>query len=64
VITELPKSIRPTRYTLRIDVDLDNWRFAAREHRRYPDHAAASVTLHAVDLQIQDARSWQTARPW
>ena len=44
----------PARYRLRIEVDLDNWRFTASEQididvRRVVD----TIALHAVDLQIR-----------
>ncbi len=52
----LSKDVMPARYGLRIEVDLDNWRFAASEQIdvrvQRPVH---TVALHAVDLEIHSA---------
>ena len=52
----LSKDVMPARYGLRIDVDLDNWRFTATEQIdvrvRRP---VATIALHAVDLEIRAA---------
>jgi puromycin-sensitive aminopeptidase len=52
----LSKSVMPARYDLRIDVDLENWRFAAQEkidlQIKLP---AAEIIVHSVDLDIGSA---------
>lgn len=54
----LSKDVTPSRYDLRIEVDLDNWRFQASEVIdvvvRRP---TAEVLLHAVDLDIRSAQA-------
>jgi puromycin-sensitive aminopeptidase len=54
----LSKDVRPVRYDLHIDVDLDAWRFVGRE---VIDVTIASptrtVVLHAVDLEIPRAHA-------
>lgn len=54
----LSKDVLPTRYDLRIDVDLDEWRFTASERiditLRRP---TAEIILHAVDLDIRSAQA-------
>ncbi len=52
----LPKSIRPIRYDLRIDVDLDQWRFRVDESIEVQiDEPISDVTLHSIDLEIRAA---------
>src|SRR5579862_7256246 len=52
----LSKDVMPSRYTLRIDVDLDNWRFDALEHIDVRvQRPVTMIALHAVDLEIQAA---------
>lgn len=54
----LPKSIRPVRYDLRIDVDLEAWRFSATETIAITlDQPATSITLHAVELSVDQAQA-------
>jgi puromycin-sensitive aminopeptidase len=54
----LSKDVTPTRYDLRIEVDLENWRFQASELIDVMVHRpAAEVVLHAVDLDIGSARA-------
>jgi puromycin-sensitive aminopeptidase len=49
----LSKDVRPTRYDLRIEVDLDQWRFAGSAGIELMVHRpAAEVVLHAVDLDL------------
>jgi len=54
----LSKNVVPTRYTLRIEVDLDRWHFEASERIdltvRQP---TTEVFLHAVDLDIRSVRA-------
>jgi puromycin-sensitive aminopeptidase len=53
----LAKGVRPARYALKIDVDLDEWRFSGHEsieiHLAEPVEA---ITLHAIELEISSAR--------
>ena len=52
----LAKSIRPIRYDLRIDVDLDQWRFRVDEGIDVRlDAPTAKITLHAIELDIRAA---------
>ena len=52
----LAKRIRPLRYDLSIDVDLDAWRFQASEKIDLDVQEATDiVTLHAVDLEVSAA---------
>ena len=45
----LSKDILPSRYELRIEADLDTWRFSAAERIEVTVHRArADVVLHAV----------------
>ncbi len=54
----LPTNIRPSRYTLRIDVDLENWRFRVDEVVEIDvDDPSASIALHAVDLELRKAEA-------
>ncbi len=53
----LPKTIRPIRYDLYIDVDLDAWRFRGRERiELFIDAPTRDITLHAVELNIGAVR--------
>lgn len=52
----LSKAVRPIRYRLHIDVDLDAWRFTGSEEIDVRvDRPAHTVALHAVDLDISAA---------
>jgi puromycin-sensitive aminopeptidase len=52
----LSKDVMPVRYGLRIEVDLDNWRFTASEQIDVRvQRSVATVTLHAIDLEIRSA---------
>lgn len=52
----LPKTIRPTRYQLRVEADLENWRFSAEEQIELVlQKPASEITLHAIDLNISSA---------
>jgi puromycin-sensitive aminopeptidase len=54
----LSKNVTPTRYDLRIEVDLENWRFQASELIDVTVHRpTAEVALHAVDLDIRSAQA-------
>src|SRR5262245_20204710 len=54
----LPQSIRPRRYAIRIDVDLDNWRYQASEDIAVSvTEPTTAITLHAVDLDVTEARA-------
>ena len=54
----LSKDVMPTRYDLRIEVDLDNWRFQASQLIDVMVHRpTVEVTLHSVDLDIRSARA-------
>ncbi len=54
----LPKSVRPMRYDLGIEVDLDEWRFRGSEEIEVTlDEPAAAVTLHAAELEIAAVRA-------
>ena len=54
----LPAFVRPSRYDLAIEVDLDAWRFRGSEaidlHIAEP---TADITLHAAELEIADVRA-------
>ncbi|CAN5231073.1 M1 family metallopeptidase [soil metagenome] len=52
----LPTDARPTRYTLRFDLDLEAWRFQARERCELVlERPRRAIVLHAVDLEIHQA---------
>ena len=54
----LSKDVMPTRYDLRIEVDLDNWRFQAAALIDVIVHRpTAEVVLHAIDLDIGSAQA-------
>ena len=54
----LSKDVMPTRYDLRIEVDLENWRFQASELIDVMVHRpTAEVVLHATDLDIRSAHA-------
>ena len=54
----LSKDVMPTRYDLRIEVDLENWRFQASELIDVMVHRpTAEVVLHAIDLDIGSAQA-------
>src|SRR5262245_4574344 len=49
----LSKNIMPVRFDLRIDVDLDNWRFAAQEKIDVQIKSPTrEVIVHSIDLDI------------
>jgi puromycin-sensitive aminopeptidase len=53
----LSKDVMPTRYDLRIEVDLDHWQFKATERIDIVVHRPTrEVVLHAVDLRIHSAQ--------
>ncbi|MEA2661849.1 MAG: puromycin-sensitive aminopeptidase, partial [Chloroflexota bacterium] len=50
----LAKDVRPTRYALRFDLDLERWTFSGRSTIGLKlARPAREVTLHSVDLDIQ-----------
>ena len=54
----LPKSIRPVRYDLGIEVDLDEWQFRGSEEIELTlDDATPAVTLHVAELEITAVRA-------
>jgi puromycin-sensitive aminopeptidase len=54
----LSKDVTPTRYALRIEVDLENWRFRASELIDVMVYRpTAEVVLHAIDLDIGSAQA-------
>ena len=54
----LSKSVRPVRYDIGIDVDLDAWRFLANEQIEVTlDEPTSAVTLHAAELEITAVRA-------
>src|SRR5439155_7254421 len=54
----LPRDVRPLRYELRFDLDLDRWTFEGVETIRIVlDQARHELYLHAVDIQILSARA-------
>jgi puromycin-sensitive aminopeptidase len=54
----LSKSVRPVRYDLGIEVDLDAWTFRGSETIELKiDAPTATVTLHATDLDIADVHA-------
>lgn len=59
----LSKTVRPVRYDLRIDVDLEEWKFRVDEVCEvHLDEAVSSITLHALDLDIRSAEAKQGDR--
>jgi puromycin-sensitive aminopeptidase len=54
----LSKNVLPSRYELRIEVDLEAWRFVASERIDITlQRPTAEVVLHAVDLDISSAHA-------
>lgn len=54
----LPKSTRPRRYELRIEADLDEWRFrGSSEIEVALAQATDEITLHAVGLEVNAVRA-------
>ena len=54
----LSKSVRPVRYDLGIEVDLDAWTFRGSETIEWKiDAPTATVTLHATELDIADVHA-------
>ncbi|MGH7789583.1 MAG: M1 family metallopeptidase [Candidatus Binatia bacterium] len=54
----LSRSVRPSRYELRIDIDLDAWRFAAQARIDLTvDAPTRHVTLHATELDLTAAHA-------
>src|SRR5215813_8746547 len=54
----LSKSVRPVRYDLRIEVDLDAWRFRGSEEiELILDEPTGTATLHAAELEITAAHA-------
>ena len=54
----LPKHIRPVRYALRIDADLDAWKFRGTEEIVLSVlEPSPAVTLHAVELEVVEAQA-------
>jgi len=52
----LAKTVRPRRYELHFDLDLDEWRSTGRGRiDLHMDEAAREITLHAVELDITSA---------
>lgn len=49
----LSTAVRPRRYDLAIEVDLDNWQFRGREEIEvYLEEPASAITLHATEMEI------------
>jgi len=49
----LSKDVRPARYELRLDLDVETWRFhGSGTIALHLDHALRTLTLHSVDLDI------------
>jgi len=58
----LPTDVRPVRYALRFDLDLEAWRFQGHERlEMVTDHRRREIVLHARDIEI--ARAAAGARP-
>ncbi|MEO8601518.1 MAG: M1 family aminopeptidase [bacterium] len=54
----LSKTVRPIRYDLGIEVDLDGWQFRGSEEIECRiDEATSTVDLHACDLELNGARA-------
>ena len=54
----LSKTVRPVRYDLGIEVDLDAWQFRGSEEIEVTvDEPSGSVTLHAAELEITAVRA-------
>jgi puromycin-sensitive aminopeptidase len=54
----LSKSVMPTRYDLRLEVDLDQWRFQASEHVDVMiERPTTEIFLHAVELDIHSVHA-------
>jgi puromycin-sensitive aminopeptidase len=54
----LAKTVRPRRYALHIDVDLDAWQFRGREEIEVTvQEPTAEVTVHAAELELSAARA-------
>src|SRR5512139_226160 len=54
----LSKDVMPSRYDLRIEADLDHWRFTGSEHIEVTVHRPRrEVVLHAEGFNIQSARA-------
>jgi puromycin-sensitive aminopeptidase len=52
----LSKDVMPSRYTLRVEADLETWQFQGTERIELTvQQPTASIVLHAVDLQITSA---------
>lgn len=53
----LSKNVRPTRYELTIDVDLDGWKFRGSEEIEVVvERPTSRIDLHSVDLEITAAK--------
>ena len=49
----LARDVRPSRYDLHFDLDVDQWTSLGREHLTLMlDNSQSEITLHAVDLDI------------
>ena len=49
----LPRDVRPARYELRFELDLDAWRFAGHERcEMVLDRPKREIVLHAADLDV------------
>ncbi|HYD48202.1 MAG TPA: hypothetical protein VEB21_07640, partial [Terriglobales bacterium] len=54
----LSKNVMPRRYDLRIEVDLENWKFRGEETIDIEiGSPTAEVALHAIDLDIDSAHA-------
>ncbi|MBM2811073.1 MAG: alanine aminopeptidase [Chloroflexi bacterium] len=52
----LARGVRPSRYALRFELDLERWTSSAREQiTLHLDRPSSEITLHALDLDIQSA---------
>jgi puromycin-sensitive aminopeptidase len=59
----LSTGVMPSRYDLRIEVDLDAWRFAASERIDVQIHRpTAEITLHALELALHAVRAVAAGR--
>lgn len=54
----LPKNVRPTRFDLRIEADLEDWKYTASERIDCKVlEATDTIALHAIDLNVTSAQA-------